>query len=315
MATVQRQKASRRLISIRDQLLLTSMPTNASLDAKLLIANRGEIAVRIARAARELSIPTVAIYSRDDEKSLHRTITDEAHLLPGEGPSSYLSIESVIQAAKATGATWIHPGYGFLSENVEFARACEAAGITFVGPSSSVIELFGDKTKARQLAMDSGIPVNKGSNGALADIGELRAFLEKEQMQPPLMLKASNGGGGRGMRKVFDMSELEESFNRCVSEAEGAFGNGEVFVEALMLDAFHIEVQILADGSGGCIHLYERDCSIQVNHQKMVEIAPARGIHPELREKLTSSALALAGRLPQRRHRRVPGQRPGLGGL
>jgi pyruvate carboxylase len=240
-----------------------------------------------------MGIIALAIYSKEDALSLHKAVADEAYLLPGSGTSAYLDMAAVIEAAKASGASAVHPGYGFLSENADFVRRCEKARLIFVGPSSAVIELFGDKTKARQLAVQMHVPVNKGSNNC-SNIGELQAVMEAKQMQLPVMLKAANGGGGRGMRKVFKMSALEGSFNRCVSEAEGAFGNGAVFVEALIQDAYHIEVQILADRSGHCIHLFERNCSIQVNHQKMVEVAPARGIHPSLRTKLTDCALAIA---------------------
>lgn len=240
-----------------------------------------------------MGIPSVAIYSSDDEQSSHRTAANEAFQLTGIGVAAYLDIDSIITIAKSAGADAVHPGYGFLSENSAFAAACESAGINFVGPSSKCIQLFGDKTQARKLAQQCNVPVNKGSPEALSSVGAVRKFISDNSMELPVMLKAVNGGGGRGIRVVEHISDLATSFDRCVSEAEGAFGSGGVFVEAYVKDAKHIEVQVLGDEDGNYVHLFERDCSVQERHQKVVEIAPARGISSGLRQRLTDAAIAL----------------------
>jgi acetyl-CoA carboxylase carboxyltransferase component/acetyl/propionyl-CoA carboxylase alpha subunit len=262
--------------------------------SKVLIANRGEIAVRVARACRDEGLKTVGIYAEQDAGSLHVQKVDEAVKVTSKKPgpiAPYLDIESVVSAAKQTGAGAVHPGYGFLSENAEFAAACKAAGIIFIGPEPETISLLGDKVRARELAQSSDVPVLKGSP-FLFSSREAREFLARENLPLPIIFKAAFGGGGRGMRLVRKESELDESYERCTSEAQVAFGNGSVFLEEFLDDARHIEVQIVADGHGGVVHLYERDCSVQLRNQKVVEVAPAR-IHPELRQRITDCAVRL----------------------
>jgi pyruvate carboxylase len=267
---------------------------------KLLVANRGEIAVRICRAAHELGMATVAIFSVEDAQSMHSRVAGEAHQIEAAGGggkiAAYLDIDAVIGAAKASGADSIHPGYGFLSENAEFAARCEAEGIVFVGPTAAAIRLFGGKTDARNFAGECGVPVIKGSSSALDSAAEMVAFAAAEGMRYPLMLKALHGGGGRGMRVVEEAAELAEAFERCSSEAEVAFGDGAVFVEEYLPTVRHIEVQVLGDGSGAAVHLYERDCSVQRRNQKVIEVAPARGMAAGLRARMTDAALTLARR-------------------
>ncbi|NVB39980.1 pyruvate carboxylase [Pseudenhygromyxa sp. WMMC2535] len=261
---------------------------------KLLCANRGEIAIRVFRAATELGIRTVAIFSREDRVHLHRYKADEAYLV-GEGKSpvaAYLDIEGIIDVAKQNHVDAIHPGYGFLSERADFARACEAAGIRFVGPSPDVIDVLGDKTRARDLAIAAKVPVVPGSDGPVADVAAAQAFVAEHGL--PVIIKAAMGGGGRGMRVVREAGELAEAFERARSEATSAFGDGTVFLERYIEHPRHIEVQILADAKGEVIHLFERDCSVQRRHQKVVEVAPAVGLDPETREALTRDAVTLA---------------------
>ena len=263
---------------------------------KLLCANRGEIAIRVFRAATELGIRTVAIFSREDRVHLHRYKADEAYLVgAGKTPvAAYLDIDGIIEIARDNQVDAIHPGYGFLSERPAFARACEAAGIRFVGPSSDVIELLGDKTRARELAIAAGLPVVPGSDGPVATLAEAEAFADTHGL--PLIIKAAMGGGGRGMRVVRHPAELREAFERARSEALAAFGDGTVFIERYVERPRHIEVQILADASGDVVHLFERDCSVQRRHQKVVELAPALGLAPETRAALTRDAVTLARR-------------------
>lgn len=261
---------------------------------KLLCANRGEIAIRVFRAATELGIRTVAIFSHEDRVHLHRYKADEAYLV-GRDKSpvgAYLGIEEIIDVALANDVDAIHPGYGFLSERADFARACEAAGIAFVGPPPEVLDALGDKTAGRALAIAASVPVIPGSDGPVDDIAAARAFADEAGY--PLMIKAAMGGGGRGMRVVRKASELEEAMNRAVSEASSAFGDGTVFIERYVERPRHIEVQILADGEGNVIHLYERDCSVQRRHQKVVEIAPAVNLPAEIRASITRDAVRLA---------------------
>ncbi|MCA9681481.1 MAG: pyruvate carboxylase, partial [Myxococcales bacterium] len=263
---------------------------------KLLCANRGEIAIRVFRAATELGIRTVAIFSHEDRVYLHRYKADEAYLV-GEGKSpvaAYLDIDSIIAVARENQVDAIHPGYGFLSERADFARACEAAGIRFVGPSPDVIEILGDKTRARDLALAAGVPVVPGSDGPVADIDEARQFVADHGL--PVIVKAAMGGGGRGMRVVRKPEELAEAFERARSEAAAAFGDGTVFIERYVERPRHIEVQILADAKGEVIHLFERDCSLQRRHQKVVEVAPAVGLDPRIREALTGDAAIAAAK-------------------
>jgi len=256
----------------------------------LLIANRGEIAIRIARAAAELGLRTTAVHSADDALSLHVKAADEAVALKGEGAAAYLDIAGIVAAAKAAKCDAIHPGYGFLSENADFARACAEAGITFVGPNPEALELFGDKIKAKALALASGVPLLAGTQGATS-LEDARVFFKTHG---PMMIKAIAGGGGRGMRPVRSEAEIEEAYKRCQSEAKAAFGNGDVYVEKLIEKARHVEVQIVADRVGGVAHLFERECSIQRRNQKIVEIAPSPSLSEELRAELCAAAVRLA---------------------
>lgn len=260
---------------------------------KIVVANRGEIAIRIFRACTELNLRTVAIYSREDSGSFHRFKSDESYLV-GEGKKpidAYLDIEDIIRIAKESKADAIHPGYGFLSENVDFAKRCEEEGIIFIGPTSRHLDMFGDKVKAREQAVLAGIPVIPGSDGPLDTVEEVRAFGKAHGY--PLMIKASLGGGGRGMRVVQSEDELESAYERAKSEAKAAFGSDEVYVERCIFQPKHIEVQILGDTQGNLIHLYERDCSIQRRHQKVVEIAPSNSLNSELRDKICKAAVQL----------------------
>ncbi len=258
---------------------------------RLLIANRGEIAVRIARAAAELDIPSVAIYSEDDAASLHLRKADQAVSLRGRGASAYLNIAQIVALAREQGCDAIHPGYGFLSESAELARACAEAGITFIGPDARVLELFGDKAQARQLAQREGVPVVQGTEQATT-LEQAQAFIKALPAGTPVLLKALAGGGGRGMRLVTDPAQLPDAFERCSSEARAAFGNGELYIERLIPRARHIEVQIAGDGQQ-VSHLWERECSLQRRHQKVIEVAPAPGLDPDLRRRLLDAACTL----------------------
>lgn len=261
---------------------------------RLMCANRGEIAIRVFRAATELGIRTVAIYSEEDRVHLHRYKADEAYLI-GQGLSpvgAYLAIDRIIEIAKDNGVDGIHPGYGFLSENPDFARACREAGIAFVGPTPEVLETFGDKTAARKIAAAAGIPTVPGTEEPVRTYEEARAFTETFGF--PVMVKAAMGGGGRGMRVVRKAEELEEAFGRASSEALAAFGDGTLFLERFLEHPRHIEVQILADARGDVLHLYERDCSVQRRHQKVVEMAPAQKLDPAVREAICADAVKLA---------------------
>ncbi len=261
--------------------------------SKLLVANRGEIAVRILRAARELDIATVAICSEDDAQSPHLRKADETHSLRGTGAAAYLDIDQIVAAAADLGCDAIHPGYGFLAENADLARACEAAGITFVGPSVDALELFGDKSRARALAESEGVPLLPGSDGAVT-LEEAQAFLTSLGDGGAIVVKAIAGGGGRGMRIVTDPAELASAYKRARSEAGAAFGNDAVYVERLIPRARHIEVQIIGDATGAISHLGERECSVQRRHQKVVEIAPSPNLTQPQRDALTAAALKLA---------------------
>ena len=258
---------------------------------KLLIANRGEIAVRIARTAAEMGVATVALFSEDDAASLHTRTADEARALRGSGPAAYLDIAQVVEAAKAAGADAVHPGYGFLSENAAFARACGEAGLTFVGPSPETLELFGDKGRARALAQQCGVPVLPGTDGPTS-LDEAEAFFAGLGEGGAVMVKAVVGGGGRGMRPVSEASELAAAFERCASEAKAAFGNGDLYVEQFLTRARHIEVQIVGDGAS-VSHLWDRECSLQRQRQKVVEIAPADMLAIDIRERLFGFGVTL----------------------
>ena len=260
---------------------------------KLLIANRGEIAIRIARAAGEAGLATVAIYPADDALSLHVRSADEAHEIPGRGARAYLDIEAVVAAGKATGCDALHPGYGFLSENSALARRCAEEGIVFIGPSPESLDLFGDKGQAKALAKQCGIPIIEGTEVATS-LDDVKAFFASLGEGAAVMIKAIAGGGGRGMRIVDDASRLEEAYARCQSEAKAAFGSDGVYVERLIRNARHIEVQIICDHHGAISHLWERECTIQRRNQKLIEIAPSPSLTELLRSRIIDAAKELA---------------------
>ncbi|WP_028238641.1 carboxyl transferase domain-containing protein [Stutzerimonas azotifigens] len=257
----------------------------------LLIANRGEIAIRIARAAAELELCSVAVYAEDDAASLHVRRADRAVALEGRGVAAYLDMDRLIGIALAEGCQAVHPGYGFLAENAEFARRCYAAGLVFVGPEPEVLEQFGDKTRARRLAARLDIPLAAGTDRPTT-LEQAQAFFAEHG---PMMIKALAGGGGRGMRAVTAAAEVAAAYARCESEARSVFGDGALYVERLIERARHIEVQVVGDGQGGVSHLWERDCTLQRRHQKLVEIAPSPNLAPGLRQRLLDAALRLAG--------------------
>ncbi len=260
---------------------------------KVLIANRGEVAVRIARAAAELDMRSVAVYARDDQDSVHRRHCDEDVELPGHGTAAYLDIESVVNAALRTGCDALHPGYGFLSENSALARRCAEAGLTFVGPSPEVLDLFGDKVAARRLADELEIPVPRGLFKPTS-LAQAQAFMASLGAHGKIMVKAVSGGGGRGIRTADSPAALQEAYTSARTEAKAAFGLDNVYVEEMVNPARHIEVQVIGDTAGHVTHLYERECSLQRRRQKLVEFAPAPGIAPALRDRLTRAALSLA---------------------
>ena len=259
---------------------------------KILIANRGEIAVRVIRACRKLGIASVAVYSEADETAVHTRLADEAVCCgPARATDSYLDIEKIVELAKQVGADAIHPGYGFLSENAEFAQAVHDAGITFIGPTPDVIRAMGLKVSARSLMQAAGVPVVPGGEEILDAAAAKRVARE---LGYPVLVKASAGGGGRGMRRVDDESALEDALERAASEAKAAFGNGAIYLEKCLIGPRHIELQVMADRAGNTIHLGERECSIQRRHQKLVEEAPAYGMTPELRSEMGAAAVRAA---------------------
>jgi 3-methylcrotonyl-CoA carboxylase alpha subunit len=261
--------------------------------SKILIANRGEIACRIIRTARRLGIRTVAVYSDADAKAMHVAMADEAvRIGPPPPRESYLSIARVIEAARASGAQAIHPGYGFLSENAEFAEACATAGIVFIGPSAAAIRAIGDKAAAKTIMQRAGVPTVPGYHGAAQDAARFAA--EAERIGYPLLIKAAAGGGGRGMRLVLGPAELAAALDSARREAEQAFGNGALILEKYLARARHIEVQVFGDAKGAIVHLFERDCSAQRRHQKVVEEAPAPRLSAALRSALAEAAIAAA---------------------
>lgn len=262
---------------------------------KVLVANRGEIAVRIVRALREMDIASVAVFSEADRRAPHVQMADEAVPIgPAASSESYLSKDRILDAARLTGAQAIHPGYGFLSENAAFAKACEDSGLTFIGPSWSSIEQMGSKTAARRVATAAGAPIVPGTESALPSSDEARAVAR--EIGFPVLLKASAGGGGKGMRRVDGEADLAAAMREASSEAERAFGSGEIYLEKLIERPRHIEVQILGDMHGHLIHLGERECSIQRRHQKIVEECPSPLVleNPELRERIGQAALQIA---------------------
>ena len=264
---------------------------------RVLIANRGEIAIRVARAASALDMESVAVFAPADALALHVRAATTAVPIGASAAASadpvaaYLDVSDVIAAAVDTGCHFLHPGYGFLSESPALAEACAAAGITFVGPSAGALRLFGDKVQARALAQSIGIPVLPGSTEPLGSVAAAAAFADR--LGYPIMLKAAAGGGGRGMRSLSRPDEMAEAFERCRSEAQAAFGDGSVFMEKLVARPRHIEVQVLADSRGAIVHLHDRDCSVQLRNQKVVEIAPAPNLDSGLRAQMYSDAVSL----------------------
>ncbi|MES9824588.1 MAG: acetyl-CoA carboxylase biotin carboxylase subunit [Candidatus Thiodiazotropha endolucinida] len=259
---------------------------------KILIANRGEIAVRIIRACADMGIRSVAIYSEADRFSLHVKKADDAFSLGSDPLAGYLNVHRIVNLAASTGCDAIHPGYGFLSENPELAAACARRGITFIGPSADVIKRMGDKTEARNAMKAAGLPVTPGSDGNLENIEEALELAQK--LGYPVMLKATSGGGGRGIRRCDTAEELQRNYQRVISEATKAFGRADIFLEKCIVDPRHIEVQVLADYYGNAIHLYERDCSIQRRNQKLIEIAPSPQLDEAQRQYLGGLAVLAA---------------------
>lgn len=266
---------------------------------KVLIANRGEIALRIIRACMELGLTTIAVHSEADEDSLHVWLADQSVRIGGPKSSeSYLDPRRIISAAVITGADAIHPGYGFLAENADFAEICEAHNIIFVGPTPEQIRAMGDKAEAKRLMREAGVPVIPGSDGVVEDLDE--AIKIAKDIGYPVMIKATAGGGGKGMRTANNEAELIKNFEMARSEAQAAFGNPGVYIEKLIVNPRHIEVQLLGDGKGNVIHLGERDCSIQRRHQKLIEESPSPFVDDELREKLGTAAVAGAKKINYR---------------
>jgi acetyl-CoA carboxylase biotin carboxylase subunit len=256
---------------------------------KILIANRGEIAVRIIKACQEMGISTVAVFSDADRLSLHVQIADEAiGIGPPPAVDSYLDMDRIIQAAQKTGADAIHPGYGFLAENAAFARRCEKEKIVFIGPNSDALELVGDKVRSRQTLEKADIPIIPGMKGIVEDTSAIKT--EAQKIGYPVMIKASAGGGGKGMRVVFDEKELTPALEAGMREAKSAFGNESVYLEKYIEEPRHVEFQVLADNQGSVVHLFERECSIQRRHQKIVEETPSQALDPELRARMGETA-------------------------
>ncbi len=264
--------------------------------SKVLVANRGEIALRVVRACRELGIRSVAVYSTADADSLHRMLADEAVCIgPPQPGSSYLNVPAIISAAELTGADAIHPGYGFLAENARFAEICERVGLRFVGPASGTIAKMGDKVQARRVAAEAGVPITPGSDGLCANVEDVKRV--GAEVGYPLVIKASAGGGGKGMRVVEGEGEVAQAYLEASREAAAAFGDGTVYVEKYLESLRHVEVQVLADASGTTITFPERDCSVQRRYQKLLEESPAPGLPSEDREGLASAAASLVDSL------------------
>jgi len=260
---------------------------------KVLIANRGEIAVRVIRACKELGIKTVAVYSDADENALHVKLADEAvNIGPAPATKSYLNMMNIINAAIVTGAEGIHPGYGFLAENARFSKLCRANDIKFIGPSPESIDLMGDKSTAKKTMIKGGVPVTPGSDGIIKNYKEAKELTDKIGF--PIICKATAGGGGKGMRMVKNGNELEAALRSCQTEAQAAFGNPDVYIEKFIDVARHVEIQVMADQHGNAIYLGERDCSIQRRHQKLVEEGPSPAVSPEVRKKMGEAAVKAA---------------------
>lgn len=260
---------------------------------KILIANRGEIAVRIIRACKEMNIKTVAVYSEVDKDALHTKLADEAVCIgPAVPTKSYLNMKNIIEAACITKADSIHPGFGFLSENSQFAKICEESNIKFIGPSSDVIDLLGNKSNAKKLMKEAGVPVIPGSDGSVENVDTAIKIAEK--IGYPVMLKAAAGGGGKGIRIANNKQELEDNYNIVKQEAKISFNDDEIYIEKFVKNPRHVEIQILADEHGNVIHLGERDCSIQRNHQKMIEETSSTAVDDKLRKKMGEAAVKAA---------------------
>jgi acetyl-CoA/propionyl-CoA carboxylase, biotin carboxylase, biotin carboxyl carrier protein len=267
---------------------------------KVLVANRGEIAIRVMRTLEELGVGTVAVYSEPDRDAPHVRRAGEAYLLgPGPATESYLVVEKILEVARRSGAEAIHPGYGFLAENAAFARACEEAGVVFIGPPAEAIEAMGSKTRARELMRDAGVPIVPGTTDPVETVEDARRVIE-ESVGYPVAIKAAGGGGGKGFRVAGSEDELEKAFEGAAREGEKFFSDATVYVERYLPDPRHVEVQVLADGHGNVIHLFERDCSVQRRHQKLIEESPAPAVDPELRERIgkigTDAAMAVGYR-------------------
>ena len=260
---------------------------------KILIANRGEIAVRIIRACKEMNIKTVAIYSEADKNALHTRLADEAICIgPAEPQKSYLNIKNIIEAAYITGADSIHPGFGFLSENAQFAKICEESNIKFIGPNSKVIDLLGNKSNSKELMKEAGVPVIPGSDGSVKGLKD--AVIIAEKIGYPVMLKAAAGGGGKGIRIANNKEELETNYNIVKQEAKISFNDDEIYIEKFIKNPRHVEIQILADEHGNVVHLGERDCTIQRKHQKLIEETPSTVVDEKLRNKMGNAAVKAA---------------------
>ncbi|MDZ4178290.1 MAG: acetyl-CoA carboxylase biotin carboxylase subunit [Coriobacteriia bacterium] len=260
--------------------------------SKILIANRGEVALRVIRSCKEMGIESVAVYSEADRDSMHARMADHSVCIgPASSAKSYLSMPNIISAALTSGAEAIHPGYGFLAENADFARAVADSGLVFIGPSPDAIERMGDKSRARATAMEAGVPCVPGSDGELDTAEEALVFAREVGF--PVLIKASAGGGGKGMRVAVDESELAANYAAARNEAAAAFGNDGVYLERYLARPRHIEIQVLADSHGNAVHLFERDCSVQRRHQKLIEEAPSPALTPELRTAMGDAAIKL----------------------
>lgn len=260
---------------------------------KILIANRGEIAVRIIRACKEMNIKTVAVYSEIDKDALHTRLADEAICIgPAAANKSYLNIKNIIQAAYVTKADSIHPGFGFLSENSKFAKICEESNIKFIGPKSEVIDLLGNKSNAKEMMKKAGVPVIPGSNGSVKSLKD--AICIAEEIGYPIILKAAAGGGGKGIRIANSSDEVEKQYEIVKQEAKNSFNDDEIYIEKFIQNPRHVEIQIVADEHGNIIHLGERDCTIQRNHQKIIEETPSTAIDEKIANKMGNVAIKVA---------------------
>ena len=254
--------------------------------SKVLVANRGEIAIRVMRTLEELGVGSVAVYSEPDRDAPHVHRADEAYLLgPGPASESYLNVDKILEVAEQAGAEAIHPGYGFLAENSAFARACDEAGIVFIGPPADAIDAMGSKTRARELMKSAGVPIVPGTTDPVETVQDARKLID-ESIGYPVAIKAAGGGGGKGFRVALEESELQDAFDGAAREGEKFFSDATVYLERYLPDPRHVEVQVLADHSGNTVHLFERDCSVQRRHQKLIEESPAPAVSPELREKI-----------------------------